>query len=260
MSILDEIFLHKRKEVEHARARVSLADLKENAQSCPPAQGFMKALQNSPHPLALIAEVKAASPSEGTIRANFDPESIAKSYANAGADALSVLTDQKYFGGDSQNIRLAKDAAKLPALRKDFIYDEYQIWEAKLWGADAFLLIAAALANDELAHLLEIGQEAGLDALVEVHTKEETERALTAGATLIGVNNRDLSTFETRLETSEELLPLIAPHALAVSESALKTHDDLLRVQQAGARAVLIGTRFCQSDDIESAVHEVMNR
>jgi indole-3-glycerol phosphate synthase len=204
--------------------------------------------------------VKKASPSKGVIRADFDPEAIAAAYARAGAAALSVLTDVPHFQGSPAYLKIAREASGLPVLRKDFLYDPYQVLEARAWGADAVLLIVAALEDAQLRDLQAFAHELGMDALVEVHTAEETERALAAGCPLIGVNNRDLGDFRTSLEISDRLLPRIAPHALAVSESALETRADLDRVRAAGARAVLIGTTFCAAPDIEGKVREVMGR
>jgi indole-3-glycerol phosphate synthase len=173
---------------------------------------------------------------------------------------LSVLTDIPHFQGAPDYLAIARTASGLPALRKDFLYDPYQLYEARAWGADAILLIVAALDDVQLRDLQALAGELGMDALVEVHTAEETDRALNIGCPLIGVNNRDLGDFRTSLTISDNLLPRIAPHALAVSESALETRADLDRVRDAGARAVLIGTTFCAAPDIESKVREVMGR
>lgn len=230
------------------------------ARDAGPTRGFHRALRESPSPLALIAEVKKASPSRGLIRADFDPVTIAQSYERAGADALSVLTDVDYFQGHPTNIRLAREATSLPCLRKDFLDDPYQVYEARAWGADAILLIVASLSREQIADLAGLANELGMDVLVEVHNAEETEVALDLKCPLIGVNNRNLADFTTDLATSERLIPLIAPHATAISESALETPADLARVKAAGARGVLIGTTFCQNPDIEAKVREVMSR
>lgn len=257
MSVLKKIFETKAKEVGEAKSRVSLAELKNQAADSESTRGFLKALQTSTSGLALIAEVKKASPSKGIIRPNFDPAEIAKAYEDSGASALSVLTDVGYFQGSPDNIKIARRTVGLPILRKDFINDPYQVYEARAWGADAILLIVAALEDRELLDLHGLANELSLDVLVEVHTEEETERALNLGFPLIGVNNRDLGDFHTAIETSERLIPKIAPHALAVSESALETALDLDRVQTAGAKAVLIGTSFCAAPDIRTKVAEV---
>ena len=257
MSVLDRIFGRKAEEVAAAKTRVPAADLKKMAADAEPPRGFKKALREAPG-LALIAEVKKASPSKGVIRADFVAAEIAKAYADAGAQCLSVLTDEHYFQGSAENLQRARAATSLPCLRKDFLNDPYQVYEARAWGADALLLIVASLEVGQLRDLQALAKELGMDALVEVHTEEESERALGAKAQMIGVNNRNLSDFTTSLSTSERLIPMIAPHALAVSESALETRADLDRVEAAGAKAVLIGTTFCATPDIESKVREVM--
>jgi len=257
LSVLEKIFAHKATEVEAARALISPAEIEKMAAAAPAPRGFLNALRKADG-LALIAEVKKASPSKGLIRPDFDPVEIACAYARAGASCLSVLTDVSYFQGSPKNLMLAREASGLPCLRKDFLNDPYQIYEARAWGADAVLLIVASLSDDQLSSLHELAVSLGMDVLVEVHDDAETDRALRLGAPLIGVNNRNLADFKTTLEISDRLLPRIAPHALAVSESALETRSDLDRVESAGAKAVLIGTTFCASPDIEAKVREVM--
>lgn len=259
MNKLREIFEHKRREVAAARANLPLSEIRAKCTGLPPARGFRSALQETERPIALIAEVKQASPSQGMIRPNFEPVAIATAYATAGAQCLSVLTDRKYFGGSPEYLREVRAAVELPILRKDFIDDEYQLFEARLWGADAALLIVAALSSTQLADLYGKSKEVGLDVLVEVHDEHELEVANAAGADLIGINNRNLATFETDLAVSERLLPKIHARALKVSESALATHADIERVLGAGADAVLIGTTFCASPDVERKVKEVMS-
>ncbi|MGV3616061.1 MAG: indole-3-glycerol phosphate synthase TrpC [Fimbriimonas sp.] len=260
MSVLDRIFAVKREEVAAAKARLSQKELEGRIADADAPRGFLRALEASPDDVALIAEVKKASPSKGLIRPNFDPEAIGRVYAAAGAAALSVLTDVPHFQGAPEYLGLARAASGLPVLRKDFLDDPYQLYEARAWGADAVLLIVAALDDGQLRDLQALAWDLGMDALVEVHTEGETERALAAKCPLIGVNNRDLGDFKTSLAISDRLLPLIAPHATAVSESALETRRDLDRVRDAGARAVLIGTTFCAAPDIEGKVREVMGR
>lgn len=258
MNVLLRILARKADEVAEARERVPLETLKKNAEGADAPRGFLTALREAEGDLTLIAEVKKASPSKGLIRPDFDPREIAVAYRRGGASALSVLTDEHYFQGSAENLRIARAASGLPCLRKDFIVDPYQIYEARAWGADAVLLIVAALDDALLRELYRTAVELGMDVLVEVHDEDETRRALLLGAPLIGVNNRNLGDFKTSLEVSERLIPMIAPHALAVSESALETREDLDRVRDAGARAVLIGTTFCAAPDIESKVREVM--
>lgn len=256
--MLDRIFERKRDEVAAAQARIPLGTIRTEAAAADPVRGFRAALERAEQPLALIAEVKRASPSRGVIRPSFDPVQVAEAYERAGAHCLSVLTDVEYFQGSATNLREARRATRLPCLRKDFLYDPYQIYEARAWGADAILLIVASLSMGQLKELQSLGRELAMDVLVEVHSRQEAEAAIEMGADLIGVNNRNLADFSTSLETSEQILPLLKPHALTVSESALTSKADLDRVGAAGARAVLIGTTFCEVPDIEAKVHEVM--
>lgn len=258
MSKLVEIFESKRREVEAAKAVVPLHELKSQVADLSPTRGFHAALKRSSHTTALIAEVKAASPSQGTIRPNFDPVQIAKAYDRAGVDCMSVLTDRPYFGGAPENLAKVRAVSTVPLLRKDFVEDAYQIYEARAWGADACLLIVAALTPSQLVDLHGCAESIGLDVLVEVHNQAELDVAMEARCPLIGVNNRNLATFETDLAVSESLIPQFVNHHTAVSESALHSHDDVVRVAACGARAVLIGTAFCQSPDVESAVRSVM--
>ncbi len=258
MSVLTKIFEAKAHEVAAAKQVLSLKEIEELARNADAPRGFKNALANASG-LALIAEVKKASPSQGLIRPDFDPAQIAISYQTSGASALSVLTDEKFFQGSEENLRKARNATSLPCLRKDFINDPYQVYQARAWGADAVLLIVAALDRHQIKDLQDLIVELGMDALVEVHTDEEADVALELGCSLIGVNNRNLATFQTTLETSRLILPKIkASGALAVSESALESRADLDLVEAAGAKAVLIGTAFCAAPDIEEKVREVM--
>ncbi|HWA84226.1 MAG TPA: indole-3-glycerol phosphate synthase TrpC [Fimbriimonas sp.] len=257
MNKLTAIFERKREEVQAAKREQPLAMVREAAASAPPPRGFLKALETAVKPLALIAEIKKASPSAGLIRDDFDPGEIANIYEVAGANALSVLTDVDFFQGSPNNLVQARASSSLPCLRKDFLDDPYQIYESRGMGADAILLILAALETAKAKDLMELSWALGMDALVEVHSEAEAERALSMGANLVGVNNRSLSDFKTDLATGERVLPLLKS-VTAVAESALKTHDDLQRMQAAGARAVLIGTTFCAAPDIGSKVKEVM--
>ncbi len=263
MNRLTEIFDSKRAEVAESKRLVSVEALKDEARGRA-ALDFIGALRagraeaRGGLPLGLIAEVKKASPSAGLIRADLDPVEVARSYKAAGAHCLSVLTDRKYFQGAPENLTRAKQATSLPCLRKDFMFDEYQLWEAKAWGADAVLLIVAGLDEGALKDLHCAAVEMGLQVLVEVHDEREVEVALGLGAELIGVNNRDLRDFVVRLETAERLIPLIGPHALAVAESGIANRDDLDRMAAVGAGAVLIGSAFCQAPDITAKAIEVM--
>ena len=258
MSVLEKIFATKRDEVAYAKSRVSVSQLRDIISEQEAPRGFLSALTNADG-LGLIAEVKKASPSQGLIRPNFDPVQVARAYESVGAHALSVLTDEPYFQGSPENLKLAKRATRLPCLRKDFVDDPYQVYEARSWGADAVLLIVASLSASQLEDLRALIESLGMDALVEIHSAQEAELALRLKCPLIGVNNRDLSTFKTSLSISEELLPgIVASGAIGISESALESKHDLDRVEKAGARAVLIGTSFCSSPDIPSKVKEVM--
>lgn len=258
MNTLTEIFENKRAEVEESKFRVPLPYLVSQCADAKPTRGFRAALKDGSKP-ALIAEVKRASPSAGMIRKDFDPVAIARAYERAEANALSVLTDEKYFMGSADDLRLARGATQLPVLRKDFVCDSYQLYESKAMGADAVLLIVAGLEVPLLHDLYAEAKTLGLDVLVEVHTKDELAVANALGADIIGINNRDLATFETNLATSESLIPLVHPNALRISESALESSTDVRRVLQAGAQAVLIGTAFCAFEDIEARVLEVMD-
>lgn len=258
MSVLDTIFETKREEVAAARASISDEEIRRLAESAPSPRGFKRALEAAHPSMALIAEIKKASPSKGVIRPDFDPIDIAKAYERAGAHALSVLTDRQYFQGGSENLIAARGVTRLPCLRKDFLYEPYQIYEARAMGADAVLLIAASLSPIQIRSLRALALSLGMDALVEVHNDSEAAAAVSLGCDLIGVNNRDLGNFETSLGVSERLIPELAKHAFVVSESAIETNADVDRMQGAGARAVLVGTTFCASPDIEAKVREVM--
>ncbi|MDT7540243.1 MAG: indole-3-glycerol phosphate synthase [Acidobacteriota bacterium] len=206
----------------------------------------------------VIAEIKRASPSKGLLRGEIDPAELAQAYERGGATAISVLTEEEFFRGSLADLRAVRASVSLPVLRKDFIVDEWQIFEAAEAGADALLLIVAALDADALARLLRVTEEElGMDALVEVHTKDELRRAQSCGAHIIGVNNRDLRTFEVSLETSVELATLAAPGQLLVAESGLRTRDDLARLSACGFKGFLVGETLMRSDDPESALREL---
>ena len=255
--MLAEIFAQKREEVEAAKAIVPQDELVDRARAAGFPRGFRRALAKAKRP-ALIAEVKKASPSQGLIRPDFDPITIAQSYERAGATCLSVLTDEKFFQGSPENFVRVREATALPILRKDFLFDPYQVFESRAMGADAILLIAAMLNRSVLANLRDAANELGMDVLVEVHNEGELEIAHAIGFDLIGINNRNLSTFTTSIGISERLIPFISGTALVVSESAMQSHEDVGRVTLAGADAVLIGTTFCAAPDIEAKVKEVM--
>jgi indole-3-glycerol phosphate synthase len=216
--------------------------------------------RSAPQPeIAIIAELKQASPSRGPLCTNYDPPAIARGYRQAGASALSVLTDREFFRGALEDLRKAKAASSLPVLRKDFTIDEYHLYEAAAAGADAVLLIVAILEPPELARLHSLSRTLGLDALVEVHTAEELQIALDAGAAMVGVNNRDLKTFEVSLDTSFRLIERIPDEAVAVSESGLRTAADLARLRAAGFDAFLIGERFMTEPDPGAALANLLS-
>lgn len=256
--ILQRILATKRDEVAALRAREKMADLMARAADQPPTRGFARALAQAPA-VALIAEVKKASPSKGVIRADFDPATIARAYQGGGAVCLSVLTDETYFQGSLDYLAAIRAAVPLPLLRKDFVIDVSQIYEARVAGADAVLVIVAAVPSPaRIAEFVHAASGLGMDTLVEIHDARELGLASESGARLIGVNNRDLATFAVRLETSEELLPLLPPGALGVAESGVFTNADVLRMGAAGARAVLVGESLMREPDVEAATRRLL--
>jgi len=241
MTILDEILSRKRTELAAARQRVAPATLAAQAErSAEPVRGFRRALATAPPP-AIVAELKRRSPSRGELRPDFEPVACARAYAEGGAAALSVLTDEHFFGGRLEYLAAVRAAVPLPLLRKDFLIDAYQVDEARVAGADAVLLIASALAAPALAALLGRARALGLDALVEVTDERELDAALAAGADLVGVNNRDLKTFVTDLTVTERLAPRVPASVLLVAESGIASPADVARLARAGARAFLVG-------------------
>lgn len=258
MDVLKQIFEQKRADLSENKARLPLAAVKGLAADAPRTRGFLDALTGSPHTVALIAEVKKASPVKGVIREDFDPAALARAYESAGADCLSVLTDERFFQGSSRDLALCREAVSVPVLRKDFVVDEYDVWQSRALGADAVLLIVAGLNTGQLREYRELAEFLGMDALVEAHSKKEADTALASGAKLIGINNRNLKTFETNIENTEKLLPAVCGKATCVAESAIETSEDVARVAKAGARAVLIGTAFCREPDVAAKVKDVM--
>lgn len=249
-SILKDIIARKVEEVAAGKAVISTAELTARATGRPATRGFelglRRALQKGP---AIIAEIKKASPSAGVICEDFHPDVIAWSYAEAGAACLSVLTDVDYFQGHKQYLEQARNACTLPVLRKDFMIDPWQILESRVMGADCILLIAAVLEQSKLRDLLGLAKEHGLDVLVEVHDEAEMERALLLDHDLIGVNNRDLNTFETSLETSGRLKQVLPGDQLLITESGIKTVDDVKRMQSFGINSFLVGEAFMREPD-----------
>lgn len=256
--ILDTILDHKKLEVAQRKADMPIRELKSRVWDAPAALGFAKRLKRSHNGVpAVIAEVKKASPSVGLIRPDFDPASIAVSYQAGGASAISVLTDERFFQGSTAYLREVKMAATLPVLRKDFIIDEYQVYESRVAGADAILLIVAALDADALASLMNRAAEIDLDCLVEVHNEAEMAVAVEVGAPVIGINNRDLQTFEVSIDTTARLLPMM-PRAKKVSESGIHSREDMVRLGSMGVDAVLIGEALMRQDDIEGKLRELI--
>ncbi len=261
MGVLDEIVSHKRAEVAGRRAARPVSLLESACRSLAPAKDFEAALRPGPgERVRLIAEVKRASPSRGVLNAGLDPAAQGRSYAAAGAAALSVLTDEKYFHGTLDDLVAVRAAVSLPVLRKEFIVDEYQLWESRAAGADAVLLIVAAVGAGALRDLFQAATGVGLGTLVEVHTAREVEEALALGAQVVGINNRDLQTLETSLSPSLALLPLVPPGHVAVSESGIFTREDVERVVAAGAHAVLVGEALVRAGDVAAKVRELTLR
>jgi indole-3-glycerol phosphate synthase len=256
---LDKIVAAKIKEVEALKINFSLPLAEKQISEMPLCLGFAQAIStNRKREMGLIAEVKKASPSKGIIRADFDPVELAKAYENAGADCISVLTDVQFFQGNNTYLTAIRQQVKIPILRKDFTIDFRQIYEARLIGADAILLIAAVLTTKQMREYLQISRMIGLDALVEVHDREELERVLELDADLIGINNRNLKTFVTDLKTTEQLIGMIPPRKTIVSESGIAHAEEIQYLRQAGADAVLIGETFMRNANVEQAVEDMM--
>jgi indole-3-glycerol phosphate synthase len=260
MTILDEIVRDKRLELARRRQVVPAADLERRARALPPPRDFDGALAPVRGGVRLIAEVKKASPSRGVLARAFDPVGLAATYAAHGADAVSVLTDEKYFQGHLDLLGAIRAAVPVPLLRKDFVIEEYQLWESRVAGADAVLLIVSILPPALLRELIAGAKALGLGALVEVHTAAEVEAAAEAGARIVGINNRDLRTFTTRLQTTLELLPVIPPGTVVVSESGFFTADQVRMVTAAGAHAVLVGEGLVTAGDVPAKVRELTLR
>jgi indole-3-glycerol phosphate synthase len=247
--ILVKILDRKREEIAERSATGSVDALKEQCRSADPVRGFIHAISDKIHhqQAAIIAEIKKASPSKGILRENFDPAAIAQSYASHGAACLSVLTDKDFFQGHEDYLQQARAACTLPVIRKDFIIDPYQVYEARAINADCILLIVAALDDNSLQQLLELAHELDMDVLMEVHDRQEMARALKTGAKLIGINNRNLRTFETTLQTTFSMLDMVSDDHILVTESGILCSDDVMQMRRHGINAFLVGEAFMRA-------------
>ena len=259
-TILEDIKAYKLEEIAAAKQATSPEEIEAQAEAAPAVRPFADALlQASKTGFGLIAEIKKASPSKGMIRPDFDPPALAKAYEEGGAACLSVLTDTPSFQGSPEFLKQARAACDLPVLRKDFMYDTYQVAEARAWGADCILIIMASVTDEQAAELEAAANRWGMDALIEVHNKAELDRAALLKSKLIGINNRDLNTFETTLDTSRELSRLVPPEKIIVCESGLTGPEDLAEMARYGARCFLIGEALMRQEDVTTATRAMLD-
>jgi indole-3-glycerol phosphate synthase len=257
--ILVKILNRKREEIAERSAETPVAELKSRIEAASPVRGFVNAIESTlaQGKPAVIAEIKKASPSKGVIRENFDPVAIAQSYEKGGATCLSILTDVDFFKGADEYLQQARDACSLPVIRKDFIINPYQVYEARAINADCILLIVAALSDDQLMDLSDLANYLELDVLVEVHDEEELQRALRLNTKLIGINNRNLRTFDVSLQTTLDLLPQIPGDRIVVTESAIHSREDVALMRQHHVNTFLVGEAFMRADDPGSKLSEL---
>jgi len=250
--ILERILRVKQEEIAAAKRTLPPAGIEARSRAAPPPRDFVAALRRK-RP-AVIGEIKRASPSQGLLRADFDPAALARSYENGGAACMSVLTDRQFFQGAPEHLTAAREACSLPVLRKDFVIDPYQVFESRAMGADCILLIAGCLAENEMSRLETLAQDLGMAVLVEVHDAEELQAALALRTPLLGINNRNLRTFETRLETTLDLLPRIPSDRIVVAESGIRSRADVERLRAKGVNTFLVGEAFMRAPDPGAAL------
>ncbi|MBI4642099.1 MAG: indole-3-glycerol phosphate synthase TrpC [Candidatus Tectomicrobia bacterium] len=257
-SILDRIVAVNREELHETKRKFPLSELRARLQDLEPPRRFLEALKDGSQGTRIIAEVKKASPTKGLIRADFDPVAIATTYEEHGAAAISILTEKQFFQGNLDYLHQIRKVTHIPLLRKDFLFEEYQIYQSRIFGADALLLIVAMLEKGELKELFQLTHEVGLEALVEVHNEDELDTALSVNARLIGINNRDLKTFQTTLDTTLRLVPLVPPGKVIVSESGINHRSDIELLEKAGVHAFLIGEALMRERDIGKKMRELL--